>query len=155
MRPLVPTLLLCLLAAPLAQAAPSGCFTAKEMAAERLVRQGLYLREGAMACDGNPWNFKTLSLWQDIDAKQGVKFAAQTKLRTNAFKREYPKNWQFQMRIWDGRIVMHYRNYPLGPEYCGEVKKRLQEVAKGGWNSFNKQAVIAPDEVKFSLRVCQ
>lgn len=137
-----------------AEAKPKGCFSPNEINAERLVRQGLRLREGATGCDGNPWNFGTLSMWRDIDQRFGQQFAQQTKIRKGAFVREFDKDAENRITQWDGRTVMHYRGYPLSVTYCTEIKKLLSDMQKSGWAAFKKRAVVAPDDVKFMFKSC-
>lgn len=133
---------------------PRGCFTAPEISAERLVRQGLRLREGANACNGNPWNYKTLPLWTDIDTRFGWRFAQQTKIRKGAFIREFDKDAENRITQWDGRTVMFYRTYPLSDEYCAGVKKQLLDMQKSGWAVFVKAASVAPEEIKTIYNPC-
>jgi len=137
-----------------AQAKPKSCFTAAELGAERLVRQGLRLREGAKGCDGDPWNFHTQAQWDDINNRFGKQFAAQTKIRKGAFIREFDKEAEYKLSESDGRIVMHYRGYPLSPTYCADIKKLLTDMQKSGWVTFTKRANAAPDEVNFVYRKC-
>lgn len=138
----------------LAAGKPQGCFTQAEINAERLVRQGLRLREGAVGCDGNPWNYHTLSQWQDIDKRFGAQFAQQTKIRKGAFTREFDKDAENRITQWDGRIVMRYRGAPLSDVYCTGVKTQLTEMQKSGWAIFKKRATVAPDDVKFMFKPC-
>ena len=154
---LTASILLCSLALALpAQAAgkPKGCFTKAEITAERLVRQGLEMREGAKGCDGDPWNYGTMSLWTDLDQRFGPQFAAQTKTRHAAFVREFDKDANNRISQWDGRIVMHFRSFPLGDVYCTEMKKLLTDMKKKGWAGFTKRASVAPDDVKFMFKSC-
>lgn len=158
MKRLLPSfLLLSLLAAvPISAwaAKPKGCFSRPEISAERLVWQGLRLREGAKGCDGDPWNFQTQVMWEDIDKRFGPQFAAQTKIRRAAFIREFGKMADYQITQVDGRIVMHYRGYPLSVPYCTEIKSLLANMQKFGWPAFVKKANVAPDEVKFVYHSC-
>ncbi|HVI50886.1 MAG TPA: hypothetical protein VM661_06720 [Candidatus Sulfotelmatobacter sp.] len=148
-------LILCLaLSLPAQAAKPKTCFSKAEMNAERLVRQGLRLREGAKGCDGDPWNFQTQAQWEDIDKRFGPQFAAQTKIRRGAFVREFDKEADYRINESDGRIVMLYRGYPLSAPYCTEIKKLLTDMQKSGWVAFTKKANTAPDEVKFVYRAC-
>lgn len=138
----------------LAAGKPRGCFTLAEINAERLVRQGLRLREGAVGCDGDPWNARTLSLWRDIDKRFGAQFAQQTKIRHDAFVREFDKDAENRITQWDGRIVTFYRGYPLSGVYCTGVRNQLTEMQKSGWASLKKHATVAPDDVKFVFKSC-
>jgi hypothetical protein len=137
-----------------AEAKPKGCFSKAEETAEQVVRQGLRLREGARGCDGDPWNQRTQAAWDDIDKRLGSQFAAQTKTRKAAFQREFDKDAENHLSEWDARIVTHYRQMPLSPIYCRDVKKLLTEVQKKGWSALLKQAAKGSDQVKMVYKSC-
>jgi hypothetical protein len=156
-RLIVPVLLWALSPFPAqaaAQPQPRGCFTRGEHTAEEMVRYGLRLREGARACNAAPWYAGTQSLWDQVDKKFGAQFAAQTKTRKAAFVREFTDDAENRLGQWNGRIVMMYRNYPLSPELCDEIKTSLEGMLSKGWNSFARQAVKSKDDVKMDYRVC-
>ncbi len=145
-----------LLLAPPVPAAGKGkiCFTRAEESAEQLVRGGLRLREGATACDGAPWQADTLGLWRQVDERFGRQFKQQTDIRRAAFVREFANDAENRVQMWDGRIVLQFRNYPLSAPYCSEIKKTLQTMLKAGWGSFVKHAQRAMDEVEMDYRLC-
>lgn len=138
----------------LAWSKPRGCFTKAEQNAEQMVRHGLHLREGANGCDGQPWNTGTEPIWQQINTQLGAQFAQQTQIRAAAFDREFEKDADNKLSVWNGRIVMYFRNYPLSAVYCGELKKQLDAVQKGGWGVFARQAGKAVDVIRMDYRLC-
>jgi len=131
-----------------------GCFTKAEMAAERLVREGLRLREGALGCDGPPWEKGTKPLWQDIDSKFAQRFQAQTRTRAKAFQREFADDAENHLTQWDGRMVMYFRHYPLSDDYCDSIKELLQEVQKKGWSVVDSRAGKDRIPVEMDYRSC-
>lgn len=133
---------------------PKICFTPAEENAEQLVRGGLRLREGAAACDGRPYNMQTQALWDQIDQRFGPRFKQQTDIRGKAFAREFTNDAENREKMWDGRTVLHFRNYPLSAAYCTEIKNSLQAMLKSGWGAFVKQAQRAKDEVEMDYRPC-
>jgi hypothetical protein len=153
--PIVALLVLCLTSADaLAQAKPRGCFTKAEESAEQLVRGGLRLREGALGCDGPPWEAGTRPLWEQIDRQFGSRFARQTQIRQRAFEREFAKDAENRLQVWDGRIVFHYRHYPLSATYCANLKDMMEKMLRVGWAVFARQAATARDEVKMDYKPC-
>jgi hypothetical protein len=142
-------------AVAMAQAAkPRGCFTTAEQTAEQIVREGLRLREGARGCDGRPWRMGTASLWQDVDNQLGPRFLAQTNIRRKAFTREFKDDANNRLELWDGRIVMHFRHYPLSEIYCSEIKDVLGEAKTRGWAAIRAHASKSKEEVKMDYRPC-
>ena len=133
---------------------PKICFTAAEENAEQLVRGGLRLREGAAACDGRPYEMHTQPLWDRIDQKFGPKFKQQTDIRRGAFVREFSKDVENNERAWDGRTVLYFRNYPLSPVYCAQIKKNLEDMLKTGWNGFAKTARLYRIPVQDDYKSC-
>jgi hypothetical protein len=138
-----------------AQAQSKGCFSKAEEAAERLVRQGLRLREGARGCDGSPWNMQTQSMWVDIDRRFGPRFADQTRIRQAAFQREFADDADNRLAVWNGRIVFHFRYYPLSETYCAGIKDLMSQMQKRGWSALTAQANKATVEVKMDYRLCE
>ena len=139
----------------LAAGKPKICFTPAEEAAEQLVRGGLRLREGALGCDGPPWDFHTKPLWEQVDRRFGPRFKQQTDIRRTAFVREFGNDAENRVQMWDGRTVFHFRHYPLSVPYCTEIRDNLQAMLKGGWGVFAKQAQRAKDEVEMDYRGCK
>jgi hypothetical protein len=119
------------------------CFTPQEETAEMMVRGGLRLREGALGCDGRPWEMHTKPLWDQVDKKFGYQFRQQTNIRRAAFTREFSTDVENREALWDGRTVLYYRNYPLSQLYCKEIKTSLDTMLKSGWTAFAKQAAKA------------
>ena len=130
------------------------CFTGAEQNAEQLVREGLRLREGAAGCDGPPWEFHTGPLWDRIDQQFGARFKAQTDIRRRAFEREFSKDAENNERMWDGRTVLYFRNYPLSAPYCAEIRNTLQSILKSGWGAVVKHAQRSRDEVEADYKPC-
>jgi hypothetical protein len=155
-RSLILFLLLSLLPTQvLAEAKARNCFTKAEQTAEQIVREGLRLREGATGCDGPPWKMHTLSLWMSVDQRLGSRFAAQTRIRKKAFQREFSDDADNRLEMWNGRIVLHYRNYPLSDVYCAGVKDMLDNALKKGWGAVTRSAARGADEVKMDYRYCE
>ncbi|MBF0334161.1 MAG: hypothetical protein HQL40_11030 [Alphaproteobacteria bacterium] len=147
---LVAVLIVCL--ATDAVAAPRGCFTVPEHQAEQEIRHGIRLREGATECDA--WVPGLTEVWRKIDQTNGNRFAAQTKLREAAFAREF-ESWSNTYRdVWDGRIVMYFRNYPVTDAHCRQLAKQLDEVLKKGYRAFKEQASLLRNEVRMDYRTC-
>jgi hypothetical protein len=157
MKPALSLILIAALIGPDALAAgpkPKICFNAAEQNAEQLVRGGLRLREGAAGCDGPPWDFHTKPLWDQVDQQFGARFKQQTDIRRRAFEREFSKDAENNERMWDGRTVLYFRNYPLSVPYCTEIRDSLQNILKKGWGAFVKHAQRAKDEVEADYRPC-
>lgn len=131
-----------------------GCFTKAEETAEQIVRLGLRMREGAKACDGPPWNARTQSTWEQLDQRFGSQFAAQTAVRRKAFQREFADDADNRLEMWNGRIVMHFRHYPLSDVYCTSIKDMMQQTLTKGFGSLKKNAAKGADEVKMDYRLC-
>ncbi len=154
-RLLILLLLVSLMPVPAqAQAAGRGCFTKAEEAAEQIVREGLRLREGARGCEGPPWNMQTLALWEEVDQRFGPRFAAQTRIRRNAFQREFSDDADNRLEMWNGRIVFHFRHYPLSEVYCAGIKDMLDQTRKKGWGVLQRSAFKGAGEVKMDYRLC-
>ncbi|HXP97276.1 MAG TPA: hypothetical protein VN809_11225 [Telmatospirillum sp.] len=139
----------------LAQTQERGCFTKAEQKAEQIVREGLRLREGAKGCDGPPWGLHTLSLWTSVDQRFGPQFAAQTRVRKSAFQREFSDDADNRLDMWNGRIVLHFRHYPLSEVYCAGIKDMLDNTLKKGWGVVARSAAKGVDEVKMDYRLCE
>jgi len=140
--------------APDSIAKPRGCFTKAEQKAEEVIRYGLRLREGGRACDAAPWNAGTLPLWEAVDKQFGPQFKEQTDIRTKAFQREFESDADHNLKRWNSRIVIYYRNFTLSPVYCEIIKKDLVSTQKNGWNAFVKLAVIAHNDVRMTYQPC-
>lgn len=143
-------LIVCL--ATQAVAAPRGCFTAPEHEAEQEIRHGIRLREGATECDA--WVPGLTEVWKKIDAANGNRFANQKSLRERAFAREFEKWSNTYREVWDGRIVMYFRNFPINEAHCRQLAKQLDEVLKKGYRAFKTQAALLRNEVRMDYRVC-
>jgi hypothetical protein len=138
-----------------AQANGSGCFRKAEQTAEQIVREGLRLREGARGCDGPPWNMRTLALWEEVDKRFGARFAAQTQIRQKAFQREFSDDADNRVDMWNGRIVLHFRHYPLSEVYCAGIKDMLEQTLKKGWGVLQRSAAKGAGEVEMDYRPCE
>jgi len=148
------TVALMLLAAPAAaQVKFKRCLTEGEVKVEKLVRHGIFLREGGNRCD-EYYNPGTAKMWRDFDSKFGTRLAQQTARRKKVFEREFKDNPVEVMTYFDGRLVTYYRYYPLSVAYCGHVDKLLKEVSKSGWGAFAKQSEIVQADVIHDMRVC-
>ena len=93
-------------------------------------------------------------MWTDVDARLGARFAAQTNIRRQAFLREFSDDADNRMDMWNGRIVMHFRHYPLSAVYCAEIKDMLVQTQKRGWRVIQTEAAKGRDEVKMDYRPC-
>ena len=133
---------------------PKVCFTKAEEGAEMLVRGGLRLREGAAGCDKPPYEMRTQPLWDQVEQKFGPQFKKQTDVRRGAFQREFSKDAENQLQAWDGRTVLYYRNYPLSPVYCAQIKKNLEDFLKTGWPAFAKKAGLYRIPVQDDYKLC-
>jgi hypothetical protein len=56
--------------------------------------------------------------------------------------------------MWNGRIVFHFRHYPLSGVYCAGIKEMLDNVMKKGWGVVVRSAKKGVDEVKMDYRPC-
>jgi hypothetical protein len=130
------------------------CFTKAEQNAEQLVRSGIRLREGASGCDGPPWNLHTKPLWDQIDQKFGPRFKQQTDIRRKAFEREFAKDAENRERMWDGRTVLHFRDFTLSAAYCAEIKTSLETMLKSGWGALANRARLDKDPVEMDYQPC-
>ncbi len=137
-----------------AWAKPKKCFTKPEQTAEQVIRLGLRLREGALTCHDKPWNRDTKAAWEKMDQTFGQRFAQQTKIREQAFSREFPKDAKTILAQWDGRTVFFYRYHPLSDVYCNSIGKLLDDINKKGWGYLTQQAAKGGDEVKMDYRQC-
>ena len=131
------------------------CFTKAEETAEMLVRGGIRLREGAAGCDERPYELHTRPLWDQVDQKFGPKFKQQTDLRRKAFVREFAQDAENHLQAWDGRTVLYFRNYPLSPVYCVQIKKNLEDFLKTGWAKFTKTALLYRIPVQDDYQLCK
>ncbi len=156
MRHLVVLVAVAVLLAPSAEALakPRGCFTKGEQAAEEIVRFGLKLREGGIACDGAPWERRTRPLWDQVSTDYDAQFKQQTDTRNKAFMREFENDAEHRLSLWNARIVFYYRHYPLSGAYCDGIKKMLTDADKNGWVKLTKQAHLAHDEVRMTYEPC-
>ncbi len=146
--------MMCAVAPEQVLAKARGCFTPQEQAAEWQVRQGLRLREGGLACDGAPWYAGTKPLWEQVDKQFGPQMKRQTDIRQAAFLREFENDAEHKLSQWNARIVFYFRNYPLSPTYCGNVKTMLNDILAKGWKVFTKQAYYARDEIRMTYEPC-
>ena len=154
-RSIVLATILSLLATPaLAQVKFKRCLNQAEVKVEKLVRHGIFLREGGNRCDTD-YNPGTAKMWKDFDTKFGPRLAQQTASRKKVFDREFKGNALEVMTYFDGRLVTYYRYYPLSVSYCGQVDKLLKEVTQRGWNAFAKQSEIVQADVVTDMKICQ
>jgi hypothetical protein len=133
---------------------PRECFTKPEHEAEQQVRQGIRLREWSAICDIEPFKAGTWPLWSKIDNKFGKDFAKVTESRAKAFEREFPETWKQQIEVWNGRIVLHWRNRSLLPRNCTELKKQLEQIDKKGFSAFKAIAAKTKPEVRMDYKIC-
>lgn len=139
-----------------AQAPPDAnfkrCLNDKELETERLVRHGVFLREGAWRCNGAvPGSF---DIWRDIDENLGPQMRRVTDARKLLFDREFGES-SFQVTNYlDGRLVVYYRNFPLTGVYCNTINRLLKDVQARGWGAYAKQAETLRDNVKLDYRAC-
>ncbi|MGE4278120.1 MAG: hypothetical protein AB7G62_00940 [Magnetospirillum sp.] len=153
-RSIVLATALSLLATPaLAQVKFKRCLSPAEVKVEKLVRHGIFLREGGNRCDAD-YNPGTAKMWKDFDTKFGTRLAQQTAKRKKLFDREFKDKALEVMTYFDGRLVTYYRYYPLSVSYCGQIDKLLKEATKRGWNAFAKQSEIVQADVVTDLKIC-
>ncbi|GEM_PF-874670 len=144
-----------LMPAPPAVAAPRQCFTPKEAESIQSVRHGIRLRESALRCQEEGYASDTLALWRRVDQAVGSQFKAETDLRREAFQREFESWADWNLSIWDGRIVMHFRNRPLSRELCTNIATMLKDIDTKGWAAFTKQATKLRNEIRLDYMVCR
>ena len=130
------------------------CLTEAEVKVEKLVRHGIFLREGGNRCDAD-YNPGTARMWKDFDTRFGPRLAQQTARRKKVFEREFKDKAVEVMTYFDGRLVTYYRYYPLSVAYCGQVDKLLKEATAKGWNSFSRQSEIVLADVVQDLKICR
>lgn len=135
-------------------AKPKYCFSASEIAIEREVRHGIYLREAARRCDGQ-YIKGSYDMWQKFEAANGAKFKSAMDKRKKAWSREFPDDWQYKINHADGRLVTYARNIPRTVGFCDNIDELLQEVDKRGYGGFSAQAKVVHNEVVADYKVCQ
>jgi hypothetical protein len=135
-------------------ALPTDCFKGQEQRAEQIVRAGLRLREGAIACHAAPFFRDSYAQWQRLDEKFGQKFLEQKLIREKAFIRQFGEDPDNQLETWDARIVYHYRHHPLSTIYCDRIEYDLNLFLNKGWSLFLKQAQTGKDEVEMDFNIC-
>lgn len=147
-------LLAALSASALAAPKPKKCFTLPELAAEREVRHGIYLREASRRCQGRflPDSVKT---WDAFEAANGAKFRAAVARRLKAWQREFPADWQAKQNHADGSIVTYARNLPLTEGFCENIGALLTTISKRGYGGFSAQTNIIKNEVVQAYKACQ
>lgn len=154
MRSLRAALVVLLLLPSAAEAAPRGCFSPKEAEAIQMVRHGVRLREGATRCQEENYTSGSLALWQKVDQMVGSQFKAQTDMRREAFRREFEDWAAWNLSVWDGRIVHHFRFRSLSKELCTDIADMLKDIDTRGWSAFTKQAAKLRNEVRIDYRIC-
>lgn len=128
------------------------CLSAAELQVEQVVRQGVFLREAARRCNEiTPGSGK---LWIDFDQKFGAKLKQQTDRRAKLFLREFKSDAVKVRTYFDGRLVTYHRNFPLTTAYCENINDMMEEVSKGGWGAFTKQAKLLQNEVLLDYKAC-
>ncbi len=148
-------ILILLLPSPHAAAAPRKCFAPKEAEAIQAVRHGIRLRESALRCQEEGFAPDAIALWRKIDQAVGSQFKAATNLRRESFQREFEDWADWNLSIWDGRIVMHFRNRPINRELCTNIAAMLKDIDSRGWPAFTKQATKLRDEIRLDYMVCR
>lgn len=148
-------ILLSLLLSPTdANAQARKCFSPSEAVQIQTVRHGIRLRETAAQCQEYGFSPDAVTLWQKIDQAIGTQFKAATDQRRQAYQREFGAWGDWNVSMWDGRIVQQFRNRPINRELCVNLDALLKEVDVGGWAAFTKQAVKLRDEVRLDYKVC-
>jgi len=132
-----------------------GCFSEAEARAEMTVRHGLFLREAAKLCEEAGLTPGIGAQWADVDKRFGRDFKLNTDLRRAAFAREFDKRAPTTQLVWDGRLVMLQRHAPVTQGQCNDAKRMLQEIQKGGFKVFSKQAAKDNDDVVLDYKVCK
>jgi hypothetical protein len=150
-------LILTMLLQPVAEAdaAPRKCFTPPEAEAIQTVRHGIRLRETAARCQEDGFSPEAQAVWQRIDTAVGSQFKAATDLRRSGFQREFESWADWNVSVWDGRIVRFFRHRPINRELCRNIDAMLKEVDTKGWVAFTKQATKLRDEVRIDFVVCR
>lgn len=129
------------------------CLTPAEIQVEQMVRHGVFLREAGNRCE--EWVKGTAKKWRDFDQRFGTKLKKQTDTRAKLFQREFKEDALKVRTYFDGRLVTYFRNVPLTQAYCTNADDMLDEVTKGGWNAFGKQAKVVQNEVLLDYKQCQ
>ncbi|MDO8607987.1 MAG: hypothetical protein Q7R40_15745 [Phaeospirillum sp.] len=141
-------------AVPAAAAKPKRCFSVPEIAAEREIRHGIYLREAALRCNGL-YTKGSYEMWQKFESANGPKFKTANDKRKKAWQREFPDDWQHKINHADGRLVTYARNLPRTQGFCDNIEEMLQEVTQRGYGGFSAQAKMLQNEVIADYKVCQ
>lgn len=131
---------------------PARCLNEAELAAEQVVRHGVFLRESGTRCEDIVPGIR--QLWLDFDEINGPRFAQQTERRSRIFKRQFKDDWLKVMTFFDGRLVTYYRHYPLTEPYCRNVETLLKDNLRRGWKAFSSQAKLLANEVVMDYRAC-
>lgn len=139
-----------------AQSAPPStfrrCLNKQEVATERMIRHGIFLREGGRRCE--EYNPGTARMWSDFDSRFGPRLAQQTDRRKKLFERQFKDDALKVRTYFDGRLVTFYRHYPLSVAFCGHVDQLLKELSRRGWTAFVAQSSSAQPDVIYDLKVC-
>jgi hypothetical protein len=151
--PCLVILAICLTAVP-AAAKPKNCFSLPEIAAEREIRHGIYMREAARRCD-TEYVKGLAALWQKFETANGAKFKAANAKRLKGWEREFPDDWKAKVTHADGRLVTYARNIPRTQGFCENMDEQLQELDKRGYAAFSKQSRRVHNEVIGDYKVCQ
>lgn len=128
------------------------CLTTKELETERLVRHGVYLREGSWRCDKMVSG--TWTMWSGIDRDLGPRMKQVTDARKRMFDKEFRQDGDKVRTYFDGRLVTYYRNFPLTGVYCNNIDTMLKEIQGRGWGAYGKQAKRIHDNVRLDFKAC-
>lgn len=135
-----------------AWAKPRKCFTRAEIAADLIVRHGVFLREASRRCnDKNPG---TKQMWDDFDKAFGTRLKGERTRREGAFKREFPDDWLKAVTTFDARLVTYERNVYDTPEFCDDVQTLLEDNKKSGWSAFAKQSKTLKSVSALDIKPC-
>jgi hypothetical protein len=135
-----------------AWAKPQHCFAKAEIAADLIVRHGVFLRESSRRCDDTRPGTK--KMWEDFDKAFGSRLLSQRTRRENAFKREFPQDWLKALTTFDARLVTYERNLYDTPEFCSDIEKLLKTNQKSGWSSFVKQSKTLKSVAVLDIKPC-
>lgn len=135
-------------------AKPKRCLSPAEVVAEQEIRHGIYLREASGRCDSRLLR-GAKARWQKFETANGQRFRNANQKRINAWKREFPDDWQDQMNFADGRLISYDRHIPLTEGFCENIDNLLKTIESRGYGGFSKQAKVVRNQVVDDYKVCQ